>query len=63
MNVYEFIDNMVARLNRVEVKGIENMGAIVQTCTDLMQLRSVIHVEEDKPNEADQNEQEENVPG
>lgn len=48
MNVYQFIDGMIERLNNMTVKGIENCNAVVQTVNDLQQLKQAIVVRDDE---------------
>ena len=63
MSVYEFIDQMILRLNGVEVKGAANMQAIIQTIQDLAQLKGSIRVDKEDENADGHNEQGADVPG
>ena len=57
MNIYDFIDNMIVRLDGVTVKGAGNCAIIVETINDLNTLRKIIEVKEPEK-EADHGEPE-----
>ena len=53
MDIYQFIDNMINRLDSMTVSGAKNMLTIVQTIQDLNEIKKAITVHEPEKEAAD----------